>query len=341
MLNPRQFPVGAAFKNEIIMKKYNASRKRMLGTLVLVPILMAVAFATAVIVDAISLDQLLSAGSSSGVICASMALIGNIGRVSDKHTAGKQIVSKIIMIALDQVDDTVPFPVPNAAREIGTIPLKKGEHMHIFQAIDDSIEDKSSGSKGDITTEVTNELTYILGGHRAQIHQFLEDHAGDRFIIIYQMTDRSYWVQGNDLKPMLLKSFERLNGKDSRSATVTFGNTSFEQPYRYVGAIVTAAPVELGADATSISFTAAQQYITSDANSSSTTIESFTGLSVSDVGRTVEICGGGGAYPSQIAETEGIILRGGETWKGNAGSSIIFQVLDANTLVEVSRVQTA
>ncbi len=322
------------------MKDYNKIRKSILGRILLVPMLIAMLFAVAIISDAITMEQVFTAGSASGVMCASMALIGNIGRVSDKFTAGKQIIARVILITLDQIDETVPFPVPNAAREVGTIPLKNGEYMHSFQAIDDSLEDKSSGSKGDITTEVTNEFTFILGGHRGQIHQFLEDHAGDRFIIIYQMTDRSYWVVGNDLKPMLLKSFERLNGKDSRSATVTFGNTSFEQPYKYVGAIVTVPPVELAADATSIAFTAAHQYTTGD-NAGATTIATFSGLSASDIGRTVEICGGGGAYPSQIAETDGIILRGGETWKGNAGSSIIFQVLDANTLVEVSRVQTA
>lgn len=322
------------------MREFNKIFKQRLGRVLLVPMLLAIAFAVAVIADAITLDQILTAGSASGVMCASMALIGNIGRVSDKFTAGKQIISKVILITLDQVDDTVPFPTPNAARELGTIPLKKGEHMHIFQAIDDSLEDKSSGSKGDITTEVTNEFSFILGGHRTQIHQFLEEHAGDRFILIYQMSDRSYWVVGNDLKPMLLKSFERLNGKDSRSATVTFGNTSFEQPYKYVGAITTVAPVELAANTTNVAFTSAQQYTTGD-NTSATIIATFSGLSASDIGRTVEICGGGGAHPSQIAETDGIILRGGETWIGNAGSSIIFQVLDANTLVEVSRVQTA
>lgn len=340
MYNPRQFLQGAAFFNENNMRNYNRIRKSILGKILLIPMLVAIAFGIAVIADAVTFDQLMTAGSASGVMCASMALIGNIARVSDKFTAGKQIIARVILITLDQIDDSVPFPTPNAAREVGTIPLKKGENMHSFQAIDDSLEDKSSGSKGDITTEVTNEFTFILGGHRGQIHQFLEDHAGDRFIIIYQMTDRSYWVLGNDLKPMLLKSFERLNGKDSRSATVTFGNTSFEQPYKYVGTIVTVAPVAIAADATTIAFTAAQQY-TTGANTKATTIATFTGLSASDIGRTVEICGGGGNNPTQIQETEGIILRGGEKWTGNAGSSIIFQVLDANTLVEVSRVQTA
>lgn len=324
------------------MRKYNKVFKTRMALIMPIPIMLISLLSIGIMVSepALSVMDIVCGTSSSGLCLASMALIGNIGRVSDKYTAGKQIISKIILISLDQVDDSVPFPTPTAAREIGTIPLKPGEHMHIFQAIDDSIEDKSSGSKGDITTEVTNEITFILGGHRAQIHRFLEEHAGDRFIIIYQMSDRSYWILGNDLKPMLLKSFERINGKDSRSATVTFGNTSFEQPYKYIGSIVTVAPVDIPADATNVAFTSAQQYIAGE-NTSATTIATFTGLSATDVGRTIEIVGAGGTYPSEISETDGFILRGGEKWVANAGSSIIFQVLDPNTLVEVSRIQTS
>ncbi len=322
------------------MRNYNKIRKNILGKILLIPMLIAIAFGIAIIADAITFDQLFQSVSASGVMCASMALIGNIGRVSDKYTAGKQIISKVILVTLDQIDESVPFPTPNASREVGTIPLKKGETMHVFNAIDDSLEEKSSGTKGDITTEVVNEFTFILGGHRLQIHQFLEEHAGDRFILIYQMSDRSYWIAGNDLKPMLLKSFERLNGKDSRSASVTFGNTSFEQPYKYVGSIITAAPVVMAPDVTTIAFSAAQQY-TTGANTQPTTISSFTGLSSSDIGRTVEICGGGGDNATQIQEAAGFVLRGGETWIGNAGSRIIFQIFDDSTLVEVSRVQTS
>lgn len=275
------------------------------------------------------------------VTCASMAAVGNIKRVNDKETAGKQIVSRIWLIDVDQIDDTKPFPRPSADRKIGTIPLKAGEVMHYFMGIDDQTEEKSSGSKGDITTEVTNEVTFIVGGHRASVLQFLEDHAGGRFIVIYQMSDGSYWILGNDLKPMILKSFERTNGKDSRSTTLTFGNTSFEQPKEYVGTIITTPATAIAADAAVLPITSAQEYITSSANTQDTTISSFSGLSKSDIGRTIEIVGGGGSHPTKIADTDGIILRDSETWTGNAGSRIIFNILDTDTLVEVSRVQTA
>lgn len=275
------------------------------------------------------------------ITCASMAAVGNIKRVNDKETAGKQIVSRIWLIDVDQIDDTQPFPRPTADRKVGTIPLKSGEVMHYFMGIDDQTEEKSSGAKGDITTEVTNEVSFIVGGHRASILKFLEDHAGGRFIIIYQMTDGSYWILGNDLKPMILKSFERSNGKDSRSTTLTFGNTSFEQPKEYIGTIATVAPTALAADAAVLPIGTAQEYATSANNAQAVTISSFTGLSTSDIGRTIEIIGGGGTYPTSIEDADGIVLRNAETWTGNAGSRIIFTILDTDTIVEVSRVQTA
>ena len=287
-----------------------------------------------------TIEKISGAGAAGGLTIASMAAVGSLKRVTDKDTAGNSIIARVWLIALDQIDEDVAFPVANSSGEIGTIPLKTGEYMHYFDCIDNSLEDKSSGAKGDVTTAVTNTFSFIIGGLRQKLLEFLEGHAGDRFIIIYQMEDRSYRLLGNDLKPMLLKSFERTNGKDSRSTTLTFENTSFEQPKIYVGSIVKIDPVQLAADAVSIAFTRADEYKTG-ANTVASAIASFTGLSTSDIGRHVEIIGTGGSHPTTIAETAGFVLVDGTTWTGNSGSRIIFKVLDINTLVEISRVQTA
>lgn len=278
--------------------------------------------------------------AGGGCTYAVMAAVGNINRSTDKETSGSQIVSKVWLIALDQLDDTVPFPKPNGAGELATIPLKAGEYMHYFEAVDNSLEDKSTGAKGDITTAVTNTFSFIMGGNKAALLKFLEDHPGDRFIIIYQLADdRTYHVLGSDIKPMILKSFDRVTGKDSRSTSLAFENNSFEQPKKYIGAIVKQDPTQLAADATTIAFTSAPQYVTA-ANTVPTAINAFTGLTSLDEGRLIEVKGGGGPNASTIAEVAGIVLKGSETWIGNLGSSIIFRVLDAATLVEVSRTQS-
>lgn len=280
--------------------------------------------------------------SASGVCIASgMALIGNIEGTSDKDSAGAQIASKVWLIHTKQLDLSTSFPVA-ADGKIGTIPLQSGEYMHYFESIEDSQEDKSAGTKGDVTTEVKNTFSFILGGNKRKAVQFLEDLAGESFIIIYQMAgDRKYYVLGNDLKPMKLQSFERTNNKTQRSVTLTFENTSFVQPLEYTGNIITQEASAIAADATSVAVSSADVYKTSSVNTQATVIAGFTGIAAADVGRTITIQGGGGTYPSKISSTTAIILKDDAQWTGNAGSSIVLRVFDETTFVEESRIQTA
>jgi hypothetical protein len=305
--------------------------------------LFAVVATLAVAADAANFLQPVCFG---GLSMATMALIGDIEGVSDRITAGSQISAKIWLVHVDsQLNVDVPFPVPNASREIGTIPLKPGEVMHYFVAIDDSITDSSKGDKGDVTTNVTNTISFIMGGNRNQLLQFYEEYAGGRFIIIYQLSsDKKYYIMGNDVKPMILKSYERKNDKDSRSITFTFENKRFDQPYYYVGDIVRGAPATIATDATTLTIQSGKSvYNTPSNNTSAKVLDDVAGIADADKGRVIDIVGYGGNYPLSIDSGEVFLLIDKQTWTANAGSRISFKVLDALTLVEVegSRVQTA
>ena len=281
-----------------------------------------------------------------GFSMATMALIGDIEGVSDRITAGSQISAKVWLVHVDsQLNVDVPFPVPNASREMGTIPLKPGETMHYFVAIDDSITDSSKGDKGDVTTNVTNTITFIMGGNRNQLLQFYEEYAGGRFIVIYQLSsDKKYYIMGNDVKPMILKSYERKNDKDSRSITFTFENKSFDQPCYYVGDIVRGAPAVIATDATTLTIQSGKSvYNTPSNNTAARVLDDVAGIADADKGRVIDIVGTGGNYPLSIDSNETFLLIDKQRWTANAGSRISFKVLDAITLVEVegSRVQTA
>lgn len=280
--------------------------------------------------------------TGSGTTYALMAAVGNIDRVSDKETSGYQISARLWLIDVDgQVDDTVPFPRANAAGEVSTIPLRNGEFMHYFDVIDDTISDSSKGEKGDITTVVTNTLEFTIGGFRRNIQRFMEDHPGGRFLIIYQMNDdESYYIIGTALKPMLFKSFERTN-KDSRSVKMTFENKSFQQPQKYIGTIIRDEPAVLAANATILNVLASKQQYTTGANTAETKLTGVSGLAEADETRIIEIIGAGGANPTVIEDSTTFILKNAVTWTGNAGSRISFRVLDKDTLVEASRIQTA
>jgi hypothetical protein len=300
----------------------------------------------------VALVATMSAGSCWQPVCmagmsmATMALIGDIEGVSDRITAGSQISAKVWLIHVDsQLNTDIPFPVPNADRQMSTVPLKNGETMHYFVAIDDSITDSSKGDKGDVTTNVTNTISFIMGGNRDQLLQFYEEHAGGRFIIIYQLSsDKKYYIMGNDVKPMILKSYERKNDKDSRSITFTFENKSFDQPYYYVGDIVRGAPAVIATDATTLTIQSGKSiYNTPNTNTSAKVLDDVAGMANADKGRIIDVVGTGGNYPLSIESNDVFLLIDKETWTANAGSRISFKVLDALTLVEVegSRVQTA
>ncbi len=276
---------------------------------------------------------------SSGISLAVIPVFTNIGRVGDRVTAGKQIHYRIYLLHVDQIDGTVPFPKPNSNREIGSIPLLQGQYWHFFDVVSYSPDDKSSSSKGDITSTVTNSLSFVLGGQRPEVYNFIENSQGELFYVILQEIDTGKrYLYGREFNPYILQTFERTNGKDGRYTTVTFGNESFDMPLEYIGATTLQPATAIAADATSIAFTAAAQYKTSAANTADATIASFTGLTLADQGRNIEILGGGGEYPTTIEDSERFVLQNGLAWTGTAGSSIIFRVLDAATLVEVSRV---
>lgn len=320
------------------MKKSNFNKQILTFAAGIAVGMLAIVILTYVNVDVMGFLGLTGSGASYAL----MSAVGDIKRVSDKETSGFQISARIWLIDVDgQVDDTVAFPKPNAAGEVGTIPLIVGECMHYCDVIDDTISDSSKGEKGDITTVVTNSFEFTLGGYRRQIQKLMEDHPGGRFLIIYQMNDdASYYIIGTLLKPMILKSFERVN-KDSRSVKLTFENKSFQQPQKYVGAIIREEPAVIPADATAFNILANKQEYYTGNNTVETKLATIAGLTDSDETRIIEIIGSGGSHPTVIEDSQAFILKNGETWTGNAGSRIAFRILDKATLVEASRIQTS
>jgi hypothetical protein len=296
------------------------------------------------LICSVLLNDAFAAAVDGGFAFATMAAIGNIDGVSDRFTSGSQISSKLWLVHVDtQLDTAVPFPQPNLNREIGTIPLKPNEKMHYFIAIDNSVTDTSSGSKGDVTTDVTNTLTFIMGGNRDQLLNFLEEYAGGRFILIYQIcSEGTYYIMGTPCKPMVLSAFERKNDKDSRSVSFTFTNKGFNQPYHYRGDIIQGAPAVIATDVTVLSLQAGKnQYNTPDNNTETKVLATATGLTNADKGRIIDIIGTGGEYPLEINDNSYFILIDETAWTATAGSRISFKVLDSNTLVEqeASRIQ--
>lgn len=276
-----------------------------------------------------------------GTTMASMLAIGNIEDVSDRDVAGEAISYKVWLIELSQVDDSAPFPKPNASREVGAVPLKAGQKAHYFVAHDIPTYN-SSGERGDLTIAGTNTFAIIMGGVRDQLLNFIEAHAGGKFIIIFQECGSDVKnIIGSTCKPMVLGNYAVANNKDSRSVTFTFTNRSISQYYKYSGSVADVDPALHPVDTTVLTIQPGVDiYRIPDGSAATYAIASVTGLSANDEGRYIPLLGEGTTKSATIAESAGIVLKNGATWTAKSGSQIVFRIFDAATLVEVSRVQT-
>ena len=185
-----------------------------------------------------------SAGGTVGVLCASAGFMA-IGNIDDGQIV--PLLARISRISLlinvrEQTMKARLFQTECERREVATLPMKLGEKMRYFIAhtIPTLI---GTGEKGDVTTTGSNEFVIIMGGKRAQLLNFIEQYAGDKFIIIYKsITDSDYNIIGSYDRPMVLKSYENKNDADGRYVTFTFYNDSLEQSHKYVGNIITTDP---------------------------------------------------------------------------------------------------
>lgn len=279
-----------------------------------------------------------------GATMASMMAIGNIDDVADKEVAGESIAYKVWLIETKQLDSARQFPLPNASREVSSLPLLGGEYMHYFEAHDIPTY-TSSGEKGDLTISSTNTFTIIMGGVRDQLLNFIEEKAGCKFIVIFQECEsNNRFILGNPCKPMVLKSFNLKNDKENRSVTFTFENKSIKQYHKYVGDLLNKAPVSLAAGATDLKLvTATNTYNIPEGASATYAISTVSGLTATDKGRVITLNGLGSSNAATIADNTSFIMEDGATWTAKAGSQISFRVLDPTTLVEIqgSRIQTA
>lgn len=332
------------FKQNFHRAQLAQARKHKLLLTMLIVVVAALALpliATAIMAS--SGEQLMFLDSGATMV-ASMAIIGSIEDTSDKDAAGKQIAYQVWLVALDQIDKSVAFPKANANREIGNIPLLAGEKMHYFEAHDIPTDD-SKGEKGDFSTAVTNTFVLAMSGNRDALLNFIEQYAGGKFILIYRECESdNYYLMGSVWKPMILKSFERANNKDKRGVTFTFENSSFNQPYKYIGAFVTANPIELAAGTTVLATVSGNNiYVLPNGADAAVPVTTVSGLTNSDKGRTITVRGTGSDKAATIEDGAVFVLEDGATWIAKAGSSITFRVLDSNRLIEVggTRIQTA
>ena len=325
------------------MKGYRAARKLQTRFFLSLMVLFAIAFVAWLFLDPAASAHICMPGLG-GTTFASMMLIGNVNDVSDRQTHGSNIAYKVYLIELSQINDNVRFPKKNANREVSTIPMKAGQYMQCFEAHDIPTYN-ATGEKGDITTSGENNFAIIMGGMRDQLLNFIEEHAGSKFVILFKEVGEDQWyIIGEYDRPMILQSFEAKNDKDGRYVTFTFKRTSIDQYCKYVGDIVRAPATNHTVDATTLAIKPeSNRYEIPNGSAATYAINAISGVTANDKGRYITLEGTGTDKAATIADGAAFVLEDGSTWTAKAGSQITFRIMDTTTLVEVpgSRIQTA
>lgn len=290
----------------------------------------------------VPLHEALAAVGGGSAVMANMAFIGNVADVGDREVAGKQLGYVLYLAHIDSIERN-GVPKANRLREVGQINFKPGEKVYSFAAHQILTSD-STGEKGDLTTENTNTVVAIMGGNPIALLNFIEDHAGDKFVIFYGEceTGRLY-TMGTRCKPMIMKKYERNDNLEKRAITFTFENNSFKQPHIYVGSLPFAEPVMVPADSDTITIDPSEDcYVLQAGTTSATPITAVAGITENDKGRVITLKGEALNNASSIEDGAIFVLEDGATWTAKKNSSISLRIVDASRLVEVNgtRVQS-
>lgn len=279
---------------------------------------------------------------TSGIfVFFTMANIGSISQPSSTETAGKQVGFRMWLVATDQIDGT-SFPLPNASRELGNIPLNSGEYWHHFDGISDSLKYIATGEKGDVNSTFKKTFSIIIK-HSVATLNFLESFTGKGFCLVYKECESTTKYElGSYCKPIVLEGFEVKNDGDGKYISLTFGNEHWRQELLYVGTISEQSAEVIAADATALAVVSGNDAYQLTNNTVPSVIATVSGIASADEGRNITITAPAVVTNvTTIADNTVYILKDGATWTANAGSSITFQIMDDSTLIEKSRVQTA
>lgn len=175
----------------------------------------------------------------TGVSMAALVGLASIDDVTDRDTHGSAISYIVYLIPTTSLDRTKAFPQPNDERVVAEIPMKtvtKDEKLSYMFEAHDIPTLVSTTEKGDITTTGENNFVVIMGGDRAEIHDFIEQYSGGKFIILFKhIKDTQWYILGELERPMILSNTETKDDKDGRYTTFTFKRSSVDLPLKYEG----------------------------------------------------------------------------------------------------------
>ncbi|MBF0649202.1 hypothetical protein IR083_10250 [Dysgonomonas sp. GY75] len=177
-------------------------------------------------------------------------------------------------------------------------------------------------------------LSPIIDGMSAATLAWVYENIGEDFVTIWERcSDGQKFIAGSPCNGGMKFAYTSIGRQEDGTAGIatTFTGGQCPEPILlYDGPVPVAPPVQVAADATTFALTPAPQYQLSE-NAADTVLTDITNVTVTDVGRIIEIIGGGSAHPTTITSSDKFILNQGLDFVASSGSRISFEITKTGT----------
>ena len=223
--------------------------------------------------------------------------------------------------------DIQNFP-KSIGKTILSNPLLPGKTFRFLDAKTNSINPTSAAGKSQGTLALT--LTPEIEGFSKDVLDFIYMLNGERVIVVWEdCKTGTMFIAGSPCSGGLLVSITTLGKTDTGfwGAVLEMKGDDCPEPfYFYEGPVLLDAPQAVPANAATFALTDKYQYQLSE-NTANTVLTGITGVTDNQVGRIVELIGGGINFPTTINPSASFLLRNGVSWVGTQGSRITFQIV--------------
>ena len=244
----------------------------------------------------------------------------------DKKSKLSALRMRMYIALLSDCDiDNFPKPINSTIMSNVLLPGKK--HSFFDAKIGTILP---SGAAGESLGNTALTVSPQLEGISRKTLQFLSAINGERFIIFWENCDTGEkYIAGNPCSGGMLAVVTNIGRQDDgfNGVIIEFRGGECPDPYYfYEGPIILDTPKLVAADSTTFPLSESYQYQLAE-NTSNTVLTDITNVTDDEVGRIVELIGGGINFPTVINPTSKFILRNGVDWIGTLGSRITLQIV--------------
>jgi hypothetical protein len=247
--------------------------------------------------------------------------------INDQPGKTKQptLKNRLYLALLSDVDiDNWPQAI---AATIATNVLLPNKTYKFIDALTNTINANAQPGESPYTGHLI--LTPTIEGLSKTTLDWLYQNLGTRVVAVWERcSDGQKFIGGTPCSGGLVVKFTSVGGLDGGIAGIALsleGGDCPEPFFFYDGPVPRQAPKTVTIASGKFALAPDAQYLIAD-NAAATVLTDITGVTDSDVGRIIELQGGGVNYPATIAPSAVFILQNGLTFTAAVGNSIHLQI---------------